>query len=271
MHITASLVLFHTPPEQVAAVVGDFLAACPGDNPRLVIVDNSVPPMDLSAWAHPRITTITAGRNLGFGAGHNLAVAEVGESDLHLLLNPDVRFGPEVLPTLVEWMRAHPDTGAVMPRVNYPDGRLQRLCRLLPTPMDLFGRRFLPHGRWRERLNARYELWSLPQDTARDVPILSGCFLLVRTALFRRLGGFDARYFMYMEDYDLVRRIGDSARTVYLPLVSVVHDYGQGSYQSGPLLRHHLRSAWRYFNKWGWWFDGTRRRRNQAVLSSLQM
>lgn len=273
MRLTASLVLFNSPLDQVRDVVGDFLAQRLDGEAQLVIVDNSEPPMDLSAvpgLRDARVAVVAAGRNLGFGAGHNLALRHAAPSDLHLLLNPDVRFGPEVLATLVAWMQAHPEAGAVMPRVTYPDGRLQRLSRLLPTPMDLFGRRFLPPGALRDRLNARYELWHLPQDRPVDVPILSGCFLLARTALLHTLAGFDERYFMYMEDYDLVRRIADTgARTVYLPTVSVAHDYGQGSYGGGVLLRHHLRSAWRYFWKWGWWRDPVRARRNRATLAAL--
>jgi GT2 family glycosyltransferase len=273
MRVTASLVLYHSPARQVREVVGDFLAQPAHAGAQLVIVDNSVPAMDLSGLPElqdARVRVVVAGRNLGFGAGHNLALRHAQPSDLHLLLNPDVRFGPGVLPVLAAWMQAHPDVGAVMPQVTYPDGRLQRLCRLLPTPMDLFGRRFLPHGAWRDRLNARYELWQLPQDRPVDVPILSGCFLLVRRSLLEALGGFDERYFMYMEDYDLVRRIADTgARTVYLPTVCVAHDYGRGSYGNGVLLRHHLRSAWRYFWKWGWWHDPVRARRNRATLQAL--
>lgn len=267
--ISASLVLFHNDPAQYGLAMQSFLEGVPQG--ILFVVDNSAQPLQHPLFSHPRVRYVHAGRNLGFGAGHNVAIARLGGlSDLHLLLNPDIRFGPDVLPALAAQMARQPDIGALMPQVIYPDGELQRLTKLLPTPVDLILRRFIPSEATRERINRRYELHGLPQDRPSDVPSLSGCFLLVRTDLLVSLGGFDERYFMYMEDVDLVRRIGDGARTVYDPSVRVVHDYAKGSYRNRKLLGYHLRSALSYFTKWGWLFDGERTRRNRRVLDLLR-
>lgn len=269
LRITASLVLFHNVPEQFGAAMQSFLDGCPEG--RLIVVDNSAAPLSHPLFAHPRARHLFAGRNLGFGAGHNRAIALLDDgSDLHLLLNPDIRFGPDVLPALAECMAEQPDIGALMPRIVYPDGELQRLTKLLPTPVDLILRRFIPSAAIRAHINRRYELHGLAQDRRSDVPSLSGCFLLVRTPLLKALAGFDERYFMYMEDVDLVRRIGDRARTVYEPAVAVTHDYAKGSYRNPKLLRYHLRSALSYFGKWGWLVDGARSQRNRAVLAQLR-
>jgi GT2 family glycosyltransferase len=75
---------------------------------------------------------------------------------------------------------------------------------------------------------------------------------------------------MYLEDVDLVRRIGDVARVVYDPRVCVTHAYAKGSYRNKKLLAYHLSSAVRYFTKWGWCFDPIRRKRNALQISSLQ-
>jgi GT2 family glycosyltransferase len=91
----------------------------------------------------------------------------------------------------------------------------------------------------------------------------------VRTALLQQLGGFDERYFMYMEDVDLVRRIGDLARTVYMPSVHVVHAYAKGSYRNRKLLGYHLQSARKYFAKWGWTIDPIRSQRNRRILQQI--
>jgi GT2 family glycosyltransferase len=64
-------------------------------------------------------------------------------SEYHLVLNPDFEFGSEVLQTLYQFMQDHADVGLVMPRVLYPDGSEQHLCKLLPTPFDLVARRFV--------------------------------------------------------------------------------------------------------------------------------
>jgi len=84
------------------------------------------------------------------------------------------------------------------------------------------------------------------------------------------VGWFDERFFMYMEDVDLVRRIGDVSDAVYLPSVQVKHAYAKGSYRSRKLLGYHLRSAILYFNKWGWFIDQDRRERNEKALANLK-
>ncbi|HWV71328.1 MAG TPA: hypothetical protein VN040_06425, partial [Pseudosphingobacterium sp.] len=102
-----------------------------------------------------------------------------------------------------------------------------------------------------------------------DVPNLSGCFMFVRTAILKKIGGFDPRYFMYLEDVDLVRRIGEHARTVFCPFVSIYHGYQKGSYANGKLMRLHIQSAIKYFNKWGWFIDSDRRKLNKITLDRL--
>lgn len=268
MKFSASLVLFHNDPALFGSAMQSFLDGCDGE---LFVVDNSASPLQHELFAHPRVKYVFTGRNLGFGAAHNRALALVaGQSDAHLLLNPDVRFGAEVLPALARCLANDASIGAVMPRIAYPNGDLQRLCKLLPTPVDLILRRFIPVAALRERINRRYELHELSQSCRSEIPCLSGCFLLVRTTLLQRLGGFDERYFMYLEDVDLMRRIGDLARTIYEPAVTVTHAYAKGSYRNRRLLGYHLKSAIQYFNKWGWMFDSVRRERNRRMQESIR-
>ena len=267
MKLSASLVLFHNDPAQFGLAMLSFLEGCDG---VLYVVDNSATPLQHELFSHPRVRYMHAGENLGFGKAHNRALALVADTSYaHLLLNPDVAFDSDVLPTLVRYLENAQEVGALMPRVEYPDGSLQRLCKLLPSPMDLIFRRFIPSQALKQRINQRYELHALPQDRPSCVPTLSGCFLLIRTKLLQQLGGFDERYFMYMEDVDLVRRVGGIAQTIYLPSVKVVHAYAKGSYRNKKLLRYHLKSAVSYFFKWGWLFDSARRQRNKAILNTL--
>jgi GT2 family glycosyltransferase len=271
--LSASLVLYRNQPDSFEQAIRSFLEGC--DDGQLFVIDNSQSPIRSLLFEHPRVVYRFIGRNVGFGAGHNLALkyiesAGAAPPDLHLFLNPDVAFGPDALPTLLAEMVADSSIGALMPRIVFPDGELQRLCKLLPTPADLLLRRFLPLPPLVNALNRRYELHGLPLTGKVEVPSLSGCFLLVRRSVLREVGGFDERFFMYMEDVDLVRRIGDCARIIYLPSVSVTHGYAKGSYRDRRLLRYHLRSARLYFDKWGWWFDRTRHERNKRTLEALQ-
>ena len=84
--------------------------------------------------------------NLGYGRAHNIALRESAyyKTDLHLVMNSDIRVKAEDIDAMHDWMLAHPEVGQLMPRVVNPDGTQQFLAKQLPTPLDVFGRRFLP-------------------------------------------------------------------------------------------------------------------------------
>lgn len=267
MKLSASLVLYNNNPDQYSRAILDFLQGC---DSTLVVIDNSPEPLQHPLFQDPRVQYEFMDANLGFGRGHNRALSMLnGQSDFHLFLNPDILFKQDVLPRLLDYISHDPAIGAIMPRIEYPDGSLQRLCKLLPTPVDLLFRRFIPLRAIQDRINTRYELHRLSQCEPNPIPSLSGCFLLVRTQAVGEIGGFDERYFMYMEDVDLVRRIGDRWKTIYQPAVRVTHDYEKASYRSKTLLKAHIRSAILYFMKWGWVFDTERRRRNRKAIAMV--
>jgi len=268
--ITCSIVLYNNDPHLleravVSALMTEFIA-------RVAIVDNS--PSDRLRECLPqdrRVTYIHKPENLGFGKAHNLAFNVCGtQSDYHLVLNPDVYFGADVVPALKTYMDERPDVGVVMPKVLFPDGSTQHLCKLLPTPFDLLMRRFLPASvlsRFFEARMDQYEMRQTGYDREMRVPCLSGCFMFVRSSVYRQVEGFDERYFLYMEDVDLSRRIGALYRTMYFPGVHVFHAYGKGSYGNSWMRNLHIRSAIVYFSKWGWFRDEGRDRLNEACES----
>jgi GT2 family glycosyltransferase len=242
---------------------------------RIYLIDNS--PTDILsclASLDRGIEYIFNNANLGFGKAHNIALKRSIEENIpyHLVLNPDVYFEGGVLEELYNFMKNNPDVGLVMPKVLYPDGTLQYLCKLLPTPLDLFGRRFLNFGPFRkivEKRNEIYELRFTGYDKIMEVPYLSGCFMFIRTEVLKKVGLFDERFFMYLEDTDLSRRIHRAAKTVYYPYVYIYHEYGKGSYKSLKLLYYHIKSAIKYFNKYGWFFDKEREKINRKILEKL--
>ena len=71
---------------------------------------------------------------------------------------------------------------------------------------------------------------------------------------------------MYCEDFDLMRRLHRVAKTLYYPNVQIIHDHQKESYKSRKMLIAHIKSAMRYFGKYGWWFDRERREMNERVL-----
>lgn len=219
--------------------------------------------------------SIQPGRNLGYGAAHNLALRllHFEARSYHLILNPDIQLEAGTISELASAMDAHPEVGILMPRVLYPDGTTQYLCKLLPTPFDLFLRRFAK-GPWRrlfEKRMSRYDMKEFDYSRPAYVPVLSGCFMFTRRSVIESIGGFDERFFLYMEDTDLCRRAGNSSRLMFWPWVTVVHGHAQGSYKNIVLLRLHIRSLIAYFNKWGWFCDPVRASRNHIGLEEAEI
>ena len=211
--------------------------------------------------------------NLGFGAAHNLALRNLRSiTPYHLILNPDIVLGARVLRELATVMDASSEVGLVMPRVLYPDGSTQFLCKLLPTPVDLLLRRFTagPLRRLLAKHMDRYDMKSFDYSRPVYVPVLSGCFMFTRRSVLDEVGGFDDRFFLYMEDVDLCRRMGAFSRLLFWPESTITHSHAQGSYRHPRLLCLHMRAASAYFNKWGWFHDPERRARNQAGFCEFE-
>ena len=265
--ITASLVLYKTKEEDLRKVL-----SCVQNSSinTLCVIDNSpTPALQSIVDEYGDKCKYTHGQgNVGYGYAHNLGfklAQEVCPSDYHVVLNPDIYFEPDVMSNLASFMDKNPQAGMVMPKVFYPSGDFQYLCKLLPSPSDIFMRQFAPKA-IRERNNRRYVMMGADYEQIMNIPSLSGCFMFLRSNIFKQIGGFDTRYFMHFEDIDLTRRIGDIAQTVYYPGASIIHAHAAAHKQSKKMLLIGLQSAIKYFNKWGWLFDKTRNQRNREAI-----
>lgn len=252
--ITSSIVLYKSDPSILLQAIKSFL------NTELIVklylVDNSPEDNLRNIIIDDRVEYIFNPSNPGFGAAHNTAIKKaLTESKYHLVLNPDIYFEEGNLELLFDYMEQNPEVGHVMPMVLYPDGSMQYLCKRNPKPFDLFARRFLPgiiKKIFKKHMNA-YEYRDKDHNQEmRNIPYLSGCFMFIRTEIFKTVGLFDERIFMYIEDADLTRRILQVTGTAYFPDAKVYHEYAQGSYKNWRLMVYNIHGAIIYFNKWGW-------------------
>lgn len=197
--------------------------------------------------------------NNGYGGGHNVALREAQKlgATYHLVVNPDIWFGPRVIPALLEYMEQHKDVGQMMPKVLYPNGEIQPLAKMLPTPFDMFGRLCLPPFMIKKR-NRRFELRDSEFRMMLNVPYLSGCFMFLRMDSLKKTGLFDENFFLYAEDIDLTRRIHRYYRTIYYPNIPIYHKFSRASRRNIWLLFVHIFTIVKYFNKWGWFKDSER-------------
>ncbi len=269
--IVVSIVLYKTSRVEAVRAIESVLATTL--DVRVLLIDNS--PTDLLkdlVSLDDRIEYLSNPSNPGFGAAHNIALRRslARGAQYHLVLNPDVYFGKGVLEALADYMDAHPDVGHVMPKILYPNGQTQYLCKLLPTPLDLILRRFVPSQTWKTRRADFFELKFTGYNRVMEIPYLSGCFMFLRVAALREVGIFDERFFMYPEDIDLTRRIHERFKTIFYPEVQAVHQHGQASYRSKKMLIIHMWNLAKYFNKWGWFFDARRKNVNARVLKKLK-
>lgn len=261
--INASIVLYNHNIKDIAPLI-DALKQSEVVN-AIFLIDNS--PSCQKEFRDLDVVYIYNGENLGYGSAHNIALRQTIEQNIpyHLVVNPDITFQSRILENIKNYMDSHFEIGLLMPKIFYPNGEIQYLCKLLPKPSDLILRRFLPK-KWTRKSGERFEMRSFGYNKVMDVPYLSGSFMFLRTEALEKCGLFDERFFMYPEDIDLTRRIHQRYRTVFYPEVSVIHCHAQDSYKSKKMLWIHINNMVKYFNKWGWIFDKERKRVNREIL-----
>lgn len=197
---------------------------------RVVVYDNASADGSAEAVAarFPQVECIASRENLGFAGANNL-VAATARTPWLLLLNPDTETHPRAIDNLLAFAKAHPEAGIVGGRTVFPDGSLNPAsCWRRISPWSLFtqttglARLFPDSGLF------NYEaIGGWRRDSARSVDVVVGCFLMIPTELWKRLGGFDSRYFMYGEDADLclrARKLG--YRPMITPDAEIMHLVG---------------------------------------------
>lgn len=267
--ITASVVIFNTERGELL----NLLDCLKNNNIDLVfIIDNSLHDdmrevlSDFSyviySWGHG---------NVGYGAGHNIAIKKAmnSGSKYHLIVNSDIIFKSGVINKLKDYLDNNLDVGQVMPKVIYPSGDLQYLCKLIPTPLDLFLKLISPTFLFTKRMD-RFQLKFTGYSNEMNVPYLSGCFMFFRIGALKEIGLFDERFFMYPEDIDITRRMHEKYKTMFYPDVQIIHAHAAESKKNIRMLLIHIVNMIKYFNKWGWVFDKKRRQINKTVLNDLK-
>ena len=232
----------------------------PKPDVRLTLIDNSEQSELVSAlraiatrWSDA--TIISGHGNVGYGAGHNLAIRAT-TATAHLVLNPDVELDRDALRHGLLTLSAH---GCVLVGAVGRDaeGKPGYLSKRMPSIGVFYLRGFAPAWLklcFNKRL-ARYEYHDLPTDRVSDVTLVSGAFMLCRTDALQAVGGFDERYFLHFEDLDLSLRLHAQGRVVSDPRVTLIHHGGNAAKKGAGHLKLFLRSARRFFNTHGWrWF-----------------
>ncbi|PWG05594.1 glycosyltransferase [Polaribacter aquimarinus] len=243
--ITASIVLFNNDIEILRKTIDSFLKI--QHQKKLYLIDNSKTNVLKDIYVNDDVEYIFVGKNIGFGSAHNLILNKIN-SKFHLILNPDVEFSVNVIPDLILELENKPDVSFISPKVIYPNKELQHICRRHPSFFDLINRRLNIFKI--QVFKNEYRNKNLEQPFYPD--FIHGCFMLFKTKDLQNLKGFDERYFLYMEDADICRKIDKlGKKKLYFPKVKIIHQHQKGSSKHLKLFFYHLSSAIKYFLKWG--------------------
>lgn len=266
-NLNVSIVLYNSDFVQIADFV-NILRTNSCIN-HIYLIDNSS--IKNNAFEICDANYIFTGKNLGYGSGHNLAIHKsiINEVKYHLVLNSDISFDTSVLKELLKKMEENPDFGMIMPKILNLDGSLQFLPKLLPTPLNLLIRVIRPLSKIFYSINKEYTLEN-HLEKELNIPIISGCFSLIRVDALKYIGLYDEDFFMYFEDFDLSRRIHMKYKTIYFPAVNITHLHESGARKSFKLFLIFINSAITYFNKYGWVIDQERERINKKVLMQIE-
>ncbi|WP_405611286.1 glycosyl transferase family 2 [Polaribacter sp. Asnod1-A03] len=251
LDLTVSIVLYNENLEELTNTINCFL-----NTPlkkKLYLIDNTQGKIFENIFGQKEVEYIGVGNNIGFGAGHNVVLPRVKEeSKFHLVLNPDVSFTSLVIPNLISALEKEENVSMIAPKVLFPNGEHQYSCRRFPLISELLVRRFtfLQPLFKSTKFKGQYKDKDLKKPFF--VEWVTGCFHLYKTLDFVSLQGFDERYFLYMEDVDICKRIDElGKKTIYFPKEEIVHVLKQGSSKDIKLFFRHATSAIKYFLKWG--------------------
>ncbi|WIM68256.1 glycosyltransferase family 2 protein [Corynebacterium breve] len=240
--------------------LGAFLESLPQATHRNVVTimaDNGstdgVP--EAAARDNSTVVFLPTGGNIGYGGAINAAAnylrpqREAGEidSNFFLISNPDVEFLPGSIDRLLDCIESEPRAGAVGPRIEEADGSAYPSARAVPNVVTGIGHALLS-GVWPGNPFTKAYKDDADMDNKRVAGWLSGACLLVRWEAFEEVGGFDERYFMYMEDVDFGDRLTRAGwQSIFCPEARIMHDQGHSANKhSRVTVPAHHDSAYRF-------------------------
>ncbi len=197
--------------------------------------------------------------NLGFGRANNLAFEVVSKknpsTDYVMVLNPDAFLSLDSLNQALKKMDEHPEMGVLLPRFKSESGEDLYLAKRYPNILVLFMRSFAPA--WLKKLFQKsidsYDLKDQPPDQSHfEAVVGSGACFLMRKNIWAALGGFDPRFFLYFEDFDLTYRAKKITQVIYEPSIEVVHLGGHTAKKGSAHIQYFIKSARQFFGRHGW-------------------
>jgi hypothetical protein len=229
-------------------------------NTALTIIDNgnneasirlTLDEMKMTPFMEPRL--VAGQGNVGYGVAHNLAIM-TSDKTFHLILNPDVILARTSLTEILRFTLNHPEVCMIAPHGETPSQNNAHLCKRYPSVLAFFVRGFAPgfaRNLFANHLR-HYEYHDLDHSAPTlGIELISGCCMFARTSALKAVGGFDPRYFLYFEDFDLSKKMSQIGKIAYLPDARIIHYGGESASKGLQHILYFCRSAFRFYRTHG--------------------
>jgi GT2 family glycosyltransferase len=250
--VVGSIVTFNPSWKLLETTITSFLKSYP--EALVYVWDNS--PLDsisktLQETFGGKVTYLKSPGNFGYGKGHNSVFKHIqGQCKYFAVLNPDLEIPATTIPSLLSYLNSHPQYGMISGAIKGMDDKFHEVHKPLPSFVGylrmLLGRKF---PALKDPANVNH-FFPLPQNPIQ-IPVVSGCFMLFTAEHYQELGGFDERFFLYFEDYDLSLRSFLKGKSIVIPSIVIHHNWERASHKRFKLLLTHMRSGLIFYSKWG--------------------
>ncbi len=218
-------------------IIGDLLKSIYTNTKDLTfqvyVIDNlsSDHTLDIIENDFPQVTLIKNTGNRGFGSGHN-QLLRIVSSRYHAIINPDITIQSNVFLFLKDYLDSHGDCAMVTPRILNQDRTEQYLPKMTPNFKYMVFGRLARYGKFFDDIRAEYTMRNVVFAEPTEIQCCTGCFMFVRTEIWKDCGGFNEKFFMYLEDAELTSRVSTYGKVIFHPDVSVVHQWNRESSKS---------------------------------------
>lgn len=258
--ITFSIVLYNNRPEQLELIITEFMDFSKKNQKiceaELVLTNNDSTSLNTKMFLDKfsgcgDIKIINLASNLGFGAGHNRAF-EASKSDYFFVVNPDIS-GLNMIDvnTVINYLQEHRDVGMLVPRLHDVQGNLQLTNKLQSTVFDQCIRLLGPRMFKKRQQKFTQARQPLAYKTINAINNAQGAALFFVSRVYEKIGGFDEKYFLYMEDADITMKVNQVSQSVYFPNIVLTHEWQQKN-RSIKGIQIMIQSMFVYYKKWGW-------------------
>ncbi|MCQ9198948.1 MAG: glycosyltransferase family 2 protein [Prochlorococcus marinus XMU1429] len=225
----------------------------------ILVVDNSpVDKIKKNLQNFKKVKYVFVNRNIGFSKGHNLSKKYLKKSKFHLILNPDIVLEDKNLfKNIIDFLDTNNDVAMIQPLIcDYIGENIQYLCKKNPSLLIQiirgFFRKKIKKFSFLYKYNFNYEMRNIAySNSIVESQYLSGAFMLCRREILDKVDWFDERYFMYLEDADLTRKLSKHGKCVHNPSFKIRHVWAKGSHNNNHLKMIAIISFVKYSFKWG--------------------